>query len=455
MYKGTPLSGTSTLLRSYDSRKEPAPEFNCTIWQAGRATSATGLAFKPIQIGQSVFLDEGAGKYNPSPQLLDEAAVNEWPGRDVGVFVSIGTGKRPNGTNHMQNQWWEGFIGSSVGDFAEARRRLISKIEGCEETHQYMVQDHLMKRGVNAEQYYRLNVEIGVGEFGMNEWNRLADISTNTRMYLGKQEIQSSIISAASKIARIHLAKARFDRMNDGGQGYDRPYSWDASSQDEASQVQPQPQPQPQNQTQTQVQGHPPQAQRYSPPAPDFLIAELPGGEVYELESPVSNQYHVHQYQQFSNPNDKFALLADDPHSQSSNATTPSRNPPHPRESIDRYTYENLAERPAPLHVHHRDSTPSHTYQSSTPPSQAYSTNPPPPLPPPVPPQESYYSDSPPPVPPKTPIQSSGENEWRQPQRAQSNAASSTAGRPLPYPDIDGPPPPVNMAKKPQYGVRP
>jgi glycine hydroxymethyltransferase len=51
LYKGTPRKGTAVLLRSYDSRREPPPEFDCTVWQAGRATSATGLAFKPIQIG--------------------------------------------------------------------------------------------------------------------------------------------------------------------------------------------------------------------------------------------------------------------------------------------------------------------------------------------------------------------------------------------------------------------
>lgn len=168
VYRGTPKGAPAALLRSYDSRKEPAPEFNCTIWQAGRATSATGLAFKPIKIGQSVFIDEGPGKYNPAPQALDEAMLNEWPGRDVGVFVSIGTGKRPGGTNAQQHLWWESFVGGAMGDFAEARRRLISKIEGCEETHNYMVKEHLPKRGVNVENYYRLNVEVGVGEFGMN-----------------------------------------------------------------------------------------------------------------------------------------------------------------------------------------------------------------------------------------------------------------------------------------------
>ena len=78
------------------------------------------------------------------------------------MFVSIGTGNR-------QAEWWEGFVGSSIGSFAEARRRLIAKIEGCEDTHQDMLKSVLKKHGVPHEHYVRLNVEVGVGEYGMNE----------------------------------------------------------------------------------------------------------------------------------------------------------------------------------------------------------------------------------------------------------------------------------------------
>ncbi|KAH6962264.1 acyl transferase/acyl hydrolase/lysophospholipase [Ilyonectria sp. MPI-CAGE-AT-0026] len=212
VYKGSPRGSPPAVLRSYDSRREPPPEFDCKIWQAGRATCAIGLAFKPIQIGQSVFHDDGVGTFNPSPEALDEAVVNEWPGREVGVFVSIGTGRRPRGSDANSQMWYEGFL----GDFAEARRRLISKIEGCEKIHEYMVREHLSKRGVNVENYYRLNVEIGVGEFGMNEWNRLGDISTGTRRYMAKEAEQKMIRGVTTKLAKIYRAKMRFERAARG-----------------------------------------------------------------------------------------------------------------------------------------------------------------------------------------------------------------------------------------------
>ncbi|KAI1502598.1 patatin-like phospholipase [Biscogniauxia marginata] len=210
IYKGTSRGGEPALLRSYDSRKEPAPEYDCKIWEAGRATCAIGLAFKPIKIGQSVFHDDDAGTFNPSPYALDEATVNEWPGRDVGVFISVGTGKRPKNSELNHHVWYEGFM----GEFAEARKRLIAKIEGCEAIHERMKKDLLMKRGVNIENYYRLNVEIGVGEFAMNEWHRLSEISTGTRRYLSRAAEQRMVQESATKLAKIHRAKQRYDRLS-------------------------------------------------------------------------------------------------------------------------------------------------------------------------------------------------------------------------------------------------
>ncbi|PHH65191.1 hypothetical protein CDD82_1698 [Ophiocordyceps australis] len=213
IYKGSPRGSPPALLRSYDSRREPPPEFDCKIWEAGRATCAIGLAFKPIQIGQSWFHDDGVGTFNPAPEALDEAVVNEWPGREVGVFVSVGTGRRPRGTDGANHQlWYEGFL----GELAEARRRLIAKIEGCEDIHDYMMRDHLSKRGVNAENYYRLNVEVGVGEFGMNEWHRLGDISTGTRRYMAREAEQKMIQGVSTKLAKIVRAKTRWDSVAQG-----------------------------------------------------------------------------------------------------------------------------------------------------------------------------------------------------------------------------------------------
>lgn len=405
VYKGTRKSGGGqVLLRSYDSRKEPAIEPNATIWQAGRATSATALAFKPIQIGQSVFLDEGSGKYNPAPMALDEAVCNEWPGRDVGVFVSIGTGKRPEGTNAQQHLWWEGFVSGAMGDFAEARRRLISKIEGCEKTHKEM-KDHLAKRHVNPENYYRLNVNVGVGEFGMNEWNALADISTNTRMYLAEQSVQGMTMDAAAKIARIHFAKIRWDRAAKG----ESPFSAGAQAPNKPLPGVPDPAP---------------------------MAVELPAEE-------LSPEYYSNIHPAFRPPpadqrrpseNDKFLVVSSDDH------------PPSPpsRDSYHDLMHRHSGELVAPGRRSHEQ------FSTGRPISMVSSA-----------PSWDDPMSNVPPRPPKTPLQDDGRPPPPITQVSPMSPPMSPPpglsfarpppGAPLPYPDTDGPPPIVNKATKPDY----
>ncbi|KAI9373162.1 serine hydroxymethyltransferase-domain-containing protein [Aspergillus egyptiacus] len=399
LYRGTTKNGSAVLLRSYDSRKEPAPEFNCTIWQAGRATSATGLAFKPIQIGQHWFIDEGAGTYNPSPQILDEAVVNEWPGREIGVFISVGTGKRPPDTNNRKHEWWEDFFGDALGTFAEARRRLISKIEGCEDIHHDMLREHIPKRGMSKDNYYRLNVEVGVGEFGMNEWHRLADISTNTRRYLTRPDVKKQILDASVKFAKIERMHRRLNAHTAAGH--------DASTlvDDDNSSLAPSPRL-------SVVSPSQPPATTAPPPPPNFfeLPAELPG-DFTQVQSHHEDQLPVHP-----TPQDT--------------AVRPSTG----RTSVSRTSVSEL----------HPSSA-----EPSRPTSQGYTHSP------------RLSVDQvplPPPVPPKTPIPypeaELGGIPMPMPSPGLHPALGQAAatGRP-PYP-VDEPPPVVNKLRKPSYTVR-
>lgn len=110
--------------------------------------------------------------------------MNEWFGCEVGVFVSVGMGKWLKSSDINLILWYEGFM----GEFVEVRRRLIVKIEGCEKIYEFMKKEYLFKWGVNIEYYYWFNVEVGVGEFGMNEWNWLVEISINIWCYLVREE---------------------------------------------------------------------------------------------------------------------------------------------------------------------------------------------------------------------------------------------------------------------------
>ena len=371
-------SGTAVLLRSYASRTQPAVEADCAIWQAARATCATKLAFKEIRIGTSTFLDEGYGltnsdktpTYNPAPQVLDEALVNEWPGQTVGLFLSIGTGKRPGGTSNMQQEWWEGFAGG-LGSFAEAKRKLIAKIEGCEKTHKEMLSLHLPKRNIPLTNYLRLNVEVGVGEFGMNEWNRLADISNSTQSYLNTPAVKVMLHDGAREMAKVeHMRRRTNERVQRANDSYEQHYE-------------------PQQ-----------RAPAYVPPSEPSAI-ELPSEDVPSiLPRPLSRPGPTYpgpgaqnQYQQTMSPQDKFSVM-------------PSDEYPH-----------SASDKP------YRDSYHHHQPDSAT-------------------------GDAPP-LPPKTPIQTHDARKGQYPNSRMSGGAVV-----LPYPDEDGPPPVVNMARKPEHVPR-
>lgn len=206
---------------------------------------------------------------------------NEWPRRSVGVFLSIGTGKRPEGTSNMQREWWEGYAGG-IGDFAEARRRLISKIEGCETTHQEMLGTSLGKKYLNSGNYFRLNVDIGVGEFGMNEWNQLAEISNRTNDYLAGEAVKKTIRNGAIEMAKVDMLR--------------RPQAYHPMEEDEIY-----------DRVTSTI------------PPPDPNAVELPGEEIGSLyPRPLSTpgpQYPggpPYSYQQRFNSQDKFSVIPSD-----------------------------------------------------------------------------------------------------------------------------------------------
>ncbi|KAL8804211.1 MAG: hypothetical protein Q9223_005851 [Gallowayella weberi] len=375
--KGT-QGGTPVLLRSYPSQTQRTIESESTIWQAGRATCATGLAFKPIQIGVSVFHDQGVGYFNPSMQVLDEAVLNEWPGRRVGLFVSVGCGKRPK--NDHENFWWEGM----AGGFAEAKRRLMAKIDSCEEIHQTMVgkipfgyekneKSYLQRRGIPTNNYIRLNVDTGVGELNMNEYDKLDAITEATVKYLHQEEVRAIVDRAADKMWEVQEIRHGRD-----------PY---APERYEDS------------------------APAYKPPGPEPNAVELPGEEPPSLyPRPLSRpgpQYpamYPHPLEEAVTPQDKFSII-------------PSDQAPPSVDITPRLSQEGSF-RPS-----------SELYGSERPHGEDARIS---------------IESVPPPLPPKTPIQ-----YYDDPRRHTMPPRNPHA--PLPYPDNDGPPPVVNMARKPHF----
>lgn len=177
------------LFRSYEVRSNQ--EYNATIWEAARATSAATRVFKRIEIGaapREEFIDSGLGCNNPTKLVLREAQSlfdgSGSGGRDraiaIACIVSIGAGhpktisfRRPEGMQRLFP--------------TELIRTLLRISTDCEavsedfEAHFGSVQE---ESSGGARRYFRFNVQQGLQDVSLAEWTRLGEVKTHTLQYL-------------------------------------------------------------------------------------------------------------------------------------------------------------------------------------------------------------------------------------------------------------------------------
>ncbi|KAJ7911211.1 FabD/lysophospholipase-like protein [Mycena leptocephala] len=167
------------LFRTYDSPHEPAAA--CTIWEAARATSAAPFFFKRIEIGTApraeAFIDGGLGRNNPTGTLLEEAKIL-FPTRRVACVVSIGTGEmKPSAIPRpsMLQRVIPTEVIHVIADIAT----------DCEATNQDMLKRFAGTRSV----YFRFNVQQGMQNIKLGEWDRLAEVSAHTKQYVQQEDV--------------------------------------------------------------------------------------------------------------------------------------------------------------------------------------------------------------------------------------------------------------------------
>jgi len=155
-------------LRSYSSMKEPA--LGCSIWEAGRATSAAPSFFDPVKISNGATLrDGGLLNNNPILQLMDELNV-EFPGQKIACVVSVGTG---------------------VGQTKVLGKSLISVAKACASiatdtnaTAQQFKRSFASESQPLHNRYFRFEVEQGLQGVGLEEWKQMDLIFSVTNAYL-------------------------------------------------------------------------------------------------------------------------------------------------------------------------------------------------------------------------------------------------------------------------------
>ena len=169
-------------LRSYPSEALFVDD-DITIWQAGRATSAATSFFDPIKIGTGYqsreYVDGALGFNNPLDEVWMEAqdiwAPNEGKLEPmVKCIVSIGTGNP--GTSAVGDKLWTVF---------ETIKQIATQTENTERIFAMKHRDLLDKK----QRYFRFNVEQGLQNVGLEEYERHGDIINATAKYLNDHQL--------------------------------------------------------------------------------------------------------------------------------------------------------------------------------------------------------------------------------------------------------------------------
>ncbi|KAI2611804.1 hypothetical protein GGR54DRAFT_643255 [Hypoxylon sp. NC1633] len=148
---------------------------DCAIWQIARATSAATTFFKSIQLGRDnvEFIDAGFGYNNPCEILINEAS-QQFPGRPMQI-LSVGTGLGSVVT--ISNT--RSSILNALSKMATTSSKVAEALEG-----RYATSDH---------QYYRFNVDRGLEDVTLSDWEKTSKIAAHTDNYLRRESNKRAI----------------------------------------------------------------------------------------------------------------------------------------------------------------------------------------------------------------------------------------------------------------------
>ncbi|CAE6445644.1 hypothetical protein ACGC1H_003897 [Rhizoctonia solani] len=181
-------AGDESVIRTYEGHEEP----DFTIWEAMRATTANPLLFKPLIVKggklNEKYIGGEAGHNNPIKDLLAEAD-QEFPGRPVGLILSLGAGQRD--VIHL----------SPAGLIPKLQLRGVVNLfqdiaTECEDTHQTVGERFLDFPNI----YFRFNVDQGMQEIGIEDWARRGEILAHTGAYMRRSEVEVEIDRSVDSI---------------------------------------------------------------------------------------------------------------------------------------------------------------------------------------------------------------------------------------------------------------
>jgi hypothetical protein len=175
-------------LRSYALPDEP--DIPATICEAALATSAATAFFNVAQIGARKFVDGALGANNPVDEVEDEAS-NIWCSetadlqRQVKCFVSIGTGHP--GKKAIEDKMIK-FLSKTLVAISTETERTADKFVSRWRHH------------FDKNRYFRFNVQQGLQDVGLAEYQEQGLIEEATEEYLMQQEQKSRMRECVSNL---------------------------------------------------------------------------------------------------------------------------------------------------------------------------------------------------------------------------------------------------------------
>ncbi|KAI1735270.1 FabD/lysophospholipase-like protein [Xylaria scruposa] len=175
---------TPTVFGTY---KTTAEFEDCTIAQVVRATSAATTFFPSIKLGRlgMEFIDAGLGYNNPCEILESEARELFGPEKKI-YIISIGTGT--SGALKINGRR---AIVKALADLATSARRV----------------DQNMKGRLDQHQYFRFNVNKGLEDTTLSDWEETSSIAALTHNYLQDNSVKDRIRECAKKLVEVVRAR--------------------------------------------------------------------------------------------------------------------------------------------------------------------------------------------------------------------------------------------------------
>ncbi|KII83259.1 hypothetical protein PLICRDRAFT_58481 [Plicaturopsis crispa FD-325 SS-3] len=179
--------GLPVHLRTYNHGNQPS--ICCTIWQAARATSATIGLFKKIEIVSDgipiSYVDAGTGYNNPTAELLKEANFI-FPSQFAACIISIGAGQVHRAIAPRPRALFQKNMPPGLADTMAAIATDCEKI----------AQDVAGRFSEEDNVYFRFNVDQGLQDVAVAQWERMGEIKAHTEQYLLGYEVGQKLAAA-------------------------------------------------------------------------------------------------------------------------------------------------------------------------------------------------------------------------------------------------------------------